>query len=147
MEFYELCGSYAAMGAAQGARFRRAGVQFSPRLDSLQLRHGTASAAVLREVFPEAWEELEAVSAAVGMAPGEMAAWLLCMGCCLYNLERNVPEYRGCTAFAFRRAERVLYGRNNDLPSYLGASAFSTPPPAAAASTWPPPPSSTARKG
>lgn len=42
------------------------------------------------------------------------------MGCCMYNLEENVPvEIRGCTAFAYSKDNRVIYGRNNDLPPYL----------------------------
>lgn len=42
------------------------------------------------------------------------------MGCCMYNLEDNIPvEIRGCTAFAYAKGGRRIYGRNNDLPPYL----------------------------
>ena len=42
------------------------------------------------------------------------------MGCCMYNLEQNIPvEIRGCTAFAYSKGDRVIYGRNNDLPPFL----------------------------
>ena len=42
------------------------------------------------------------------------------MGCCMYNLESNIPvEIRGCTAFAYAKNGNVIYGRNNDLPPYL----------------------------
>ena len=42
------------------------------------------------------------------------------MGCCMYNLEKNVPvEIRGCTAFAYSKGGKIIYGRNNDLPPYL----------------------------
>lgn len=42
------------------------------------------------------------------------------MGCCMYNLENNIPvEVRGCTAFAYSSNGRTIYGRNNDLPPYL----------------------------
>ena len=42
------------------------------------------------------------------------------MGCCMYNLEDNIPvEIRGCTAFAYAKGGQVIYGRNNDLPPYL----------------------------
>ena len=38
----------------------------------------------------------------------------------MYNLENNIPiEVRGCTAFAYVKGGRILYGRNNDLPPYL----------------------------
>lgn len=47
-------------------------------------------------------------------------SWLLCMGCCMYNLEDNIPvEIRGCTAFAYSKEGNRIYGRNNDLPPYL----------------------------
>ena len=42
------------------------------------------------------------------------------MGCCMYNLENNFPvEIRGCTAFAYTRNGKLIYGRNNDLPPFL----------------------------
>lgn len=74
--------------------------------------------------------ELRGVSDTVGADYLRFVSWMLCMGCCMYNLEQNIPvEVRGCTAFACvtdgnakddRRTEsRVLYGRNNDLPPYL----------------------------
>ena len=45
---------------------------------------------------------------------------MLCMGCCMYNLENNIPvEIRGCTAFAYSKNDNIIYGRNNDLPPYL----------------------------
>ena len=45
---------------------------------------------------------------------------MLCMGCCMYNLENNIPvEIRGCTAFAYSKDGNIIYGRNNDLPPYL----------------------------
>ncbi len=37
----------------------------------------------------------------------------------MYNLEKNIPEVRGCTAFALSCHDHVYYGRNNDLPPYL----------------------------
>lgn len=38
----------------------------------------------------------------------------------MYNLEDNIPvEIRGCTAFAYSKDGNIIYGRNNDLPSYL----------------------------
>ena len=48
------------------------------------------------------------------------------MGCCMYNLEDNIPaEIRGCTAFAYSKDGRMIYGRNNDLPPYLRDSSKS----------------------
>lgn len=56
----------------------------------------------------------------IGVGYITFASWLLCMGCCMYNLEDNIPvEIRGCTAFAYSKDGKVIYGRNNDLPPYL----------------------------
>ncbi len=70
--------------------------------------------------FPEVCEEIKGVSGTVGLEYLPFASWMLCMGCCMYNLENNIPgEVRGCTAFAYEKGGRVMYGRNNDLPPYL----------------------------
>ncbi len=47
------------------------------------------------------------------------------MGCCMYNLETNIPEVRGCTAFAVSCHDHVYYGRDNDLPPFLKAGSKS----------------------
>lgn len=50
---------------------------------------------------------------AMGVKRGKIFnSWMLCMGCCMYNLENNVPvEIRGCTAFAYSKGGRIIYGR------------------------------------
>ena len=85
----------------------------------------------LRTFFPEVCEEIKGVSGTVGLEYLPFASWMLCMGCCMYNLENNIPgEVRGCTAFAYEQRERVMKGRNHDLPAYLreeGKSQIYTP--------------------
>ncbi len=86
------------------------------RLDGFQLDHGTESERILRRRFPEVCDEIRGLADALGVDYYKIASWFLCMGCCMYNLDDNVPELRGCTAFAVREDGRVFYGRNNDLP-------------------------------
>ena len=65
-------------------------------------------------------EEIRGVSDTIGAEYLIFASWMLCMGCCMYNLENNFPvETRGCTAFAYSKNGKLIYGRNNDLPPYL----------------------------
>lgn len=60
------------------------------------------------------------MSDTIGADYDTFVSWMLCMGCCMYNLEDNIPvEIRGCTAFAYSKGGQVIYGRNNDLPPYL----------------------------
>ncbi len=44
----------------------------------------------------------------LGMAYDRLAAWLMCISVCL--------EIPGCTMIAFKKNDRVVFGRNNDLP-------------------------------
>ena len=108
------------MGAKIGTIFQRANISFPLHLDSFQLEHGTQSEKILRKFFPEVCEEIRGVSDTIGADYISFIAWMLCMGCCMYNLENNIPvEIRGCTAFAYSKNGNVIYGRNNDLPLYL----------------------------
>lgn len=113
-------GSYYEMGVKRGKIFNRSGISFPLQLDDFQLKHGKESEKLLRKFFPEVCEEIRGVSDTVGIDYLQFASWMLCMGCCMYNLEKNIPvEIRGCTAFACMKGDRVIYGRNNDLPPYL----------------------------
>lgn len=108
------------MGIKRGNIFQKAHIAFPLQLDDFQLAHGIESEKILRAFFPEVCEEIRGVSDAIGADYLRFAAWMLCMGCCMYNLEQNTPtETRGCTAFAYSQNGRVIYGRNNDLPPYL----------------------------
>lgn len=113
-------GCHYEMGVKRGKIFNWGGISFPLQLDDFQLQHGRESEKILRDFFPEVCEEIRGVSDTVGADYLYFASWMLCMGCCMYNLERNIPtEIRGCTAFAYTKGERVIYGRNNDLPPYL----------------------------
>lgn len=113
-------GTHYEMGVKRGKIFNRGGISFPLKLDGFQLEHGKRSEEILRKYFPEVCEEIRGVSDTVGVDYLYFASWMLCMGCCMYNLEQNIPvEIRGCTAFAYEKEGRAIYGRNNDLPPYL----------------------------
>ena len=124
MYHLRLKGDHYEMGVKRGKIFKKCQVSFPFHLDEFQLAHGKRSEAALRKYFPEVCEEIRGVSDAIGADYLRFASWMLCMGCCMYNLESNIPvEVRGCTAFAYAKGARILYGRNNDLPPYLGRGA------------------------
>ena len=115
-----LKGGHYKMGAERGEIFKKCRTAFPLRLDDFQLKHGEQSEEILRKYFPEVCQEIRGVSDAVGVDYLRFASWMLCIGCCMYNLKDNIPmEIRGCTAFAYSRGGRMIYGRNNDLPPYL----------------------------
>ena len=120
MEHFSFEGSHYEMGVRRGRIFRNNKVTFPLHLDTFQREHGEKSEKILRDIFPEVCEEIRGVSEETGISYRELASWLLCMGCCMYNLEENIPvEIRGCTAFACSKDGSVIYGRNNDLPPCL----------------------------
>lgn len=120
MYHLRLRGSHYEMGVKRGKVFNRCRISFPLKLDDFQLAHGERSEKILKEFFPEVCEEVRGVSDTIGAEYRTFISWMLCMGCCMYNLEHNIPvEIRGCTAFAYTKEGRVIYGRNNDLPPYL----------------------------
>ncbi|MEG0528363.1 MAG: C45 family peptidase [Longicatena sp.] len=120
MYHLRLKGKHYQMGVKRGAIFSKAKITFPLHLDEFQIHHGIESEKILKKYFPEICEEIKGVSDTMGMDYSIVASWMLCMGCCMYNLEENIPkEIRGCTAFAYTKENRVLYGRNNELPPYL----------------------------
>lgn len=120
MQYLVWKGDSFQMGVERGTLLKRKGITFPLRLDRFQLEHGKRSEAILRHFFPEVCAEIRGVSEVTGTDYAALASWLLCMGCCMYNLEDNLPtEIRGCTAFAHSNGSCTLYGRNNDLPPYL----------------------------
>lgn len=120
MYHLRLSGEHYQMGVKRGKIFKKANVYFPLLLDDFQLNHGIESEKILRKNFPEVCEEIRGVSDTLGEDYFKFASWLLCMGCCMHNLDINFPiEIRGCTAFAFSKNGRIIYGRNNDLPPYL----------------------------
>lgn len=120
MYHLRLKGDHYEMGVKRGKIFKRSQIFFPLQLDNFQAEHGKRSEEILREFFPEVCEEIKGVSDTIGVDYLHFVSWMLCMGCCMYNLESNIPvEIRGCTAFAYSKDGKVMYGRNNDLPPYL----------------------------
>lgn len=120
MYHLRLKGGHYEMGVKRGKIFEKCRFSFPLQLDAFQLEHGRQSEEILRNFFPEVCEEIRGVSDTIGADYLRFASWMLCMGCCMYNLENNFPvEIRGCTAFAYSKNGRLIYGRNNDLPPFL----------------------------
>ena len=117
MYHLRLKGDHYQMGVKRGKIFQKSNITFPLHLDDFQLEHGRKSERILKEYFPEVCEEIKGVSDTIGVS---YLPFVLCMGCCMYNLEDNIPvEIRGCTAFAYSKNNNIIYGRNNDLPPYL----------------------------
>ena len=120
MHHLRLQGDHYEMGVKRGKIFNKSRITFPFQLDNFQQEHGKQSEEILRKFFPEVCEEIRGVSDTIGASYSYFASWMLCMGCCMYNLENNCPvEIRGCTAFAYSKDGKLIYGRNNDLPPYL----------------------------
>lgn len=111
MYHLRLKGDHYQMGVKRGNIFQKAHISFPLQLDNFQLEHGKQSEEILRKFFPEICEEVRGVSDAIGTDYLHFISWMLCMGCCMYNLENNIPvEVRGCTAFAYSSNGRTIYG-------------------------------------
>lgn len=120
MYHLRLKGDHYQMGVKRGKIFQKCKISFPLHLDEFQLKHGKQSEKILKDFFPEVCAEIKGVSDTIGADYATFVSWMLCMGCCMYNLEENIPvEIRGCTAFAYSKGGQVIYGRNNDLPPYL----------------------------
>ncbi len=113
-----LKGSHYSMGKKLGRIFKQNQVGFPLQLDTFQKEFGMESGKILKEIYPEAAEEIKGVTDEVEVDHSFFTAWMMCMGCCLVPTDKNV-EIRGCTAFSFSSRGSVFYGRNNDLPPFL----------------------------
>lgn len=120
MYHLRLKGDHYQMGVKRGEIFQKSNISFPLHLDKFQIEHGKKSEQILKKFFPEVCEEIRGISDTTGIDYLTFVSWMLCMGCCMYNLEDNIPlEIRGCTAFAYSKDGNIIYGRNNDLPPYL----------------------------
>ena len=95
MYHLRLKGDHYEMGVKRGKIFKKCQVSFPLHLDEFQLEHGKRSEAALRKYFPEVCEEIRGVSDAMGEDYLRFASWMLCMGCCMYNLENKFPPLFG----------------------------------------------------
>ncbi|MBI9108695.1 MAG: hypothetical protein JEZ04_18260 [Spirochaetales bacterium] len=113
-------GSHYEMGQKFGRIIKNAKVVFPIALDEFQLNYGIESGRLLKKHFPEVTEEIRGVTEVTGIDNELFTAWMMCMGCCLYNIDEEANiETRGCTAFCFEENGKVFYGRDNDLPPYF----------------------------
>ena len=119
MYHWRLKGSPYQIGTKIGNIFKRCNAEFPIVLDDFQLNYGIESGKLLKQHFPEAYEEVKAITDTIGYPNERFLAWLMCMGSCLDIDENKCAEVRGCTAFAFTCGEETYYARTNDLPPFL----------------------------
>lgn len=113
------------MGRRMGDLFTKAGAVFPISLDPFQREFGSNSAKILKQIFPEAADEIKGITDVTGLNYMNFASWMMCMGCCLDPDHGNCMEVRGCTAFSFSHEGRLYHGRNNDLPPFLKKTSMS----------------------
>lgn len=87
MYHLRLKGNHYEMGVKRGKIFNKSHIAFPLQLDDFQLEHGKQSEEILRKLFPEVCEEIRGVSDTIGADYLHFASWMLCMGCCMYNLK------------------------------------------------------------
>ncbi|MGI5173142.1 linear amide C-N hydrolase [Treponema sp. OMZ 840] len=107
------------MGKKMGLVLKKSNVHFPIALDVFQKKFGTESTKIMKDLFPEIYEEIRGITDQIEIDNNKFASWLMCMGCCLDLNENESTEIRGCTAFGFVCNNKVYYGRNNDLPPFL----------------------------
>ncbi|HEX2919685.1 MAG TPA: C45 family peptidase [Bacteroidales bacterium] len=119
MYHLELEGSPYKMGRILGHFFKKNRSDFPIRLNKEQANHGKQSLHILRQIFPEASEEIRGITDTINFDHELFGSWLMCMGCCLTIRKNHNVEVRGCTAFGFVSNNKAYYGRDNDLPPFL----------------------------
>jgi predicted choloylglycine hydrolase len=113
-------GNHYIMGQKMGNIFKKLDVRFPINLDSFQIDFGKKSSILLQQYFPEATAEIKGITDVAGYNNEIFTSWMMCMGCCLYNLSaNNSAEIRGCTALSFMHKDSFYHARNNDLPIFL----------------------------
>ena len=113
MYHIRLRGTHREIGGKLGRALLTSGKDFYSitALDEFQENFGSESQKILFSIFPEVREEIEGAAEAMQFPAARLASWLMTVGCCY--------DFRGCTAFAFRKGDKICYGRNSDLPPAL----------------------------
>lgn len=119
MYHWRLKGAPVEIGTRIGNIFKRCNAEFPIVLDDFQMNYGIESGKLLKEYFPEAYDEVKAITDVIRYPNDKFLAWMMCMGCCLDIDENRCAEVRGCTAFAFTCEGKTYYARTNDLPPFL----------------------------
>jgi predicted choloylglycine hydrolase len=114
-------GIHYEIGLKYGGLLKKNNIDFFglTELDDFQSNYGIQSERILRKYFPEACEEIRGMADGVGVDYQRFSAWLMCISVCL--------EIPGCTMIAMKKVNKVLFGRNNDLPPIfrkIGSSAL-----------------------
>jgi predicted choloylglycine hydrolase len=93
-----------------GQLLKKNDIDFYGLIDLSQEQHafGAESEIILRKYFPEACQEIKGIADGLMYPYEKFSAWLMCVSICL--------EKKGCTMLAFKKDNKVFFGRNNDLP-------------------------------
>lgn len=97
------------MGCKQGSliKKKRPHIKQVDRLPAERFNFGLKCVDVCRDVFPEAVDELEGLADGMDAPFNRLAAWIFSIYCFEYQ--------RGCTCFAARDANNLVFGRNSDF--------------------------------
>jgi len=102
-------GRYYDMGYRYGKLMKKnnAHIPALEKMTAEKKEFGKKCIAVCREVFPEAVEELQGLTDGMELSSGSLAEWIFCIYCYEY--------IRGCTCFAFKDGQNIIFGRNSDF--------------------------------
>ena len=115
MYHLRLKGDHYQMGVKRGKIFQKCKISFPLHLDKFQLEHGKQSEKILKDYFPEVCAEIKGVSDTIGADYDTFVSWMLCMGCCMYNLEENIPvEYLYAFAVRVEKNRAVVVIKTED---------------------------------
>lgn len=80
MYHWRLKGTPVEIGTKIGNIFKHCNAEFPIVLDDFQLDYGIESGKHLKEYFPEAYEEVKAITDVIGYPNDKFLAWMMCMG-------------------------------------------------------------------
>jgi len=102
-------GSHYGMGHKCGSIMKKNGAHLSEiiKLSNEKKEFGQKCIATCNEVYPEVVEEMQGLADGLELSFSEFAGWNFCIYCYEYK--------RGCTCFAFKDADNIIFGRNSDF--------------------------------
>ena len=102
-------GPHYSMGYKYGNLMKKNSVHLSEvaRLTNEKRKFGQKCIAVCKDVYPEAVAELQGLADGLELSFSEFAGWIFCIYCYEYK--------RGCTCFAIKDPNNIIFGRNSDF--------------------------------
>jgi predicted choloylglycine hydrolase len=102
-------GTHYGMGHKYGSLMKQNSVHLSEvvKLTSEKKAFGLKCIAACQEVYPEAVEELQGLADGLELTLSDFGGWIFCIYCYEYK--------RGCTCFAIKDADNMIFARNSDF--------------------------------